>query len=69
VFGERVKSARILRGLSQRELAERAGMSRSKLERIESGEVVIIAIADICALITALRADANILLGTKRWEK
>jgi transcriptional regulator with XRE-family HTH domain len=37
-FGERLKLARLRRGLSAELLAQRAGISRQTLTRIESGE-------------------------------
>lgn len=37
-FGEYIKSLRTANGLSQRELAEKAGISNAEISRIETGE-------------------------------
>lgn len=39
-FGEQIRTARMEQGLTQTELAERAGVSRPTVARVEAGEDV-----------------------------
>jgi transcriptional regulator with XRE-family HTH domain len=54
-FGQRLRSARLAAGLTQRELARLAGMDRSALQRTEAGRDVLL--GTIVLLADALGCD------------
>lgn len=55
-MGERVRSIRVDRGLSQEELGERSGLHRTYIGHIERGEVNA-SLLNICKIAGALDAD------------
>lgn len=57
-FGQRIQDVRISASITQRELAERAGVSPSTMERIENGENV--KIENILNVLRALSLLANL---------
>lgn len=61
-FGTRLANARIAKGLSQRELAVKAGMNKNMLGHYEQGrhEPTAHVIASLCRV---LGASADVLLG------
>ena len=56
-MGDRVRSLRVARGLSQEELGERAGLHRTYIGHLERGEVNP-SLLNICKVAGALGADA-----------
>ncbi|ASN72035.1 hypothetical protein 7S2_42 [uncultured Caudovirales phage] len=60
-IGGEIRALRGRRGMSQTELRERAGFSRSTMRRIESGERDV-EIAELMAIATALGVTAGSLL-------
>lgn len=62
-FGDRLKAAREARGLTQAELAERAGMAAVHVSHLETGVKPNPAVPTLVRLATALRCSADYLLG------
>jgi transcriptional regulator with XRE-family HTH domain len=65
-FGARVRAARLRAGLSQEELAHRAGLDRTYVSGVERGRRNI-SLANICRVAAALDIDPAVLverLGT-----
>src|SRR5438045_5430507 len=62
-FGRLVKLARIKRGWRQQDLAERAGVSRSVLSRIERGHIAETSLGTVRAI--AQRLDLRIELNAR----
>lgn len=60
---ERMKSRRIELGLSFQGLAERTGMSKSTLQRYESGNIKNVPLKQLSTLATGLRTTPEWLLG------
>lgn len=58
-FGEKVRSARIAIGITQRELAERTGISLRTIQNYESGERMPMQREYYTFLAQALRVDVN----------
>lgn len=63
-FGENIKYARLRRELSSEQVAERAGISRSTLIKIEKGDEGV-AIGYYFRVLAVLRLDKDILLVAK----
>lgn len=64
-LGERIKQARIKKGLSQTELGEKCGVTPSMISFIESGEKIpSVAVLKIMAI--ELDTTADYLLGIER---
>lgn len=64
-IGQRVKALRLLAGLDQGELAERAGIQRTHLTRIESGKYDV-AISTVQFIAEALGMTVDIVDGRLR---
>ena len=62
-FGERILLRRRRRGLTQRELAQAAGMNANTLARVERGEVKDLAGQLVAGLARALGCTSDYLLG------
>ena len=62
-FGARVRELRVLAGLTQEDLAERCGLFRTYMSRIETGKANP-TLTLIHALATSLRVPAKALLDT-----
>lgn len=60
-MGERVRTLRLARGLSQEELGERSGLHRTYIGHLERGEVNA-SLLNICKVAGALGADAGELI-------
>ena len=60
---ERMKSRRNELGMSYQALAERTGLSKSTLQRFESGKIKNIPLAQLQTLATGLRTTPEWLLG------
>ena len=67
LFGERVKEARALKGLTQLELAKAINGAQPVVSRIESGRNAssISSIYTLWLVVSALDVSADFLLGTK----
>ena len=63
LVGKRIRQARELAGLTQEQLAERIGVSRTAVVRWESGETDP-TIDHLIEMTTVLRVSADYLLGT-----
>jgi transcriptional regulator with XRE-family HTH domain len=63
-FGEHIRRLREDRGLSQAELGRRAGLGRSHILRIESGERRKLQASTIMRLAKALKVGALTLMNT-----
>lgn len=61
-YGERVREERKARGMTQDELAEKAGLSRGRLNRIENGQIFDMKFATVVAVLEAL--DLSLRIGT-----
>jgi transcriptional regulator with XRE-family HTH domain len=62
-IGDRLRSVRKRRGLTQRELADAAGVSKSLVEKIEQGERDDIRVETALKLATALRVPTSMILA------
>ena len=67
-IASRIKNARFELGLSQAELAEKAGISRETVSKVESGRRDI-KMSTIAFIIEALNESADYILYGKRTEK
>ena len=63
-FGENIRYARLRRDLSMEQIAERAGISRYTLDRIEKGEEGV-AMGHYFRVLLALGLDNDLLLVAK----
>jgi transcriptional regulator with XRE-family HTH domain len=63
-LGEQVKLARLRRDLSAQQVAERAGISRSTLSRLETGDSGV-ELATLVKALFVLRLEKDILLVAK----
>jgi len=63
-IGSKIKDLRLLKGLTQEELAEQTGLSVRTIQRIESGEVDPRTYT-LTALAQALEVDLEVLTSTK----
>ena len=61
-FGRKLRMMRVLRGLSQQELAERSGLSRNAISSFERAERFPRGVT-IDALVHGLRTDADTMVG------
>ena len=59
-IGRHIRAARKLRGLSQKELALRLGMSRATISQIESGSVQEIGIRRVMRLLDSLGLELRV---------
>lgn len=63
----RLRAARVLRGLTQQGLAERSGVSRSTVRRVEAGQADVT--GDVIRRFSrVLRVSSDTLLGIEPWE-
>ena len=60
-MGQRITALRKLEGISQQELADRAGLTRQHIGRIEKGELVSVAYVTIQAIAEALGMTVDII--------
>ena len=60
-MGQRITALRKLEGISQQELADRAGMTRQHIGRIEKGELVSVAYVTIQHIAEALDMTVDIV--------
>ena len=60
-MGQRIIALRKLEGVSQKELADRAGLTRQHIGRIEKGELVSVAYVTIAAIAEALGMTVDII--------
>lgn len=65
-MGERVRHARILKGMTKVELAEITGISRISIAKIENGETENMSVKTAIALADALEMSLDFLLCGKR---
>ena len=62
IVGKRIRQARVLAGLTQEQLAEKIGVSRTAVVRWEAAETEP-TLEHLLALATSLRVSADYLLG------
>lgn len=62
-IGKKIKDLRSLRGLSQNELAKKAGLRQASLSRLESGDASSLRADNLLKLSAALRVSADYLIG------
>ena len=60
-MGQRITALRKLEGISQQELADRAGLTRQHIGRIEKGELVSVSFVTIQAIAEALGMTVDII--------
>ena len=60
-MGHRITALRKLDGISQQELADRAGLTRQHIGRIEKGELVSVSFVTIQAIAEALGMTVDIV--------
>lgn len=60
-MGQRITALRKLEGISQQELADRAGLTRQHIGRIEKGELVSVAYVTIQQIAEALQMTVDIV--------
>jgi transcriptional regulator with XRE-family HTH domain len=60
-IGQRITALRKLEGISQQELADRAGLTRQHIGRIEKGELVSVAYVTIQQIAEALGMTVDII--------
>ena len=60
-MGQRITSLRKLEGISQQELADRSGLTRQHIGRIEKGELVSVAYVTIQQIAEALGMTVDII--------
>lgn len=60
-IGQRITALRKLEGISQQELADRAGLTRQHIGRIENGELVSVAYVTIQQIAEALGMTVDII--------
>ena len=60
-MGQRITALRKLEGISQQELADRAGLTRQHIGRIEKGELVSVAYVTIQQIAEALCMTVDII--------
>lgn len=60
-MGQRITALRKLEGISQQELADRAGLTRQHIGRIEKGELVSVAYVTIQQIAEALGMTVDIV--------
>ena len=57
IFGQRIRAGRHRMGLSQRQLANRAGVSQSTISRLERGRCIGLAFISLVAICAAMGTD------------
>ena len=65
-MGQRITALRKMAGISQQELADRAGLTRQHIGRIEKGELVSVAYVTIQQIAEALSMTVDIVDGRLR---
>ena len=60
-MGQRITALRKIAGISQQELADRAGLTRQHIGRIENGELVSVAYVTIQQIAEALGMTVDII--------
>ena len=60
-MGQRITALRKMEGISQQELADRAGLTRQHIGKIEKGELVNVANVTIAAIAEALGMTVDIV--------
>jgi len=60
-MGQRITALRKMEGISQQELADRAGLTRQHIGRIEKGELVSVAYVTIQQIAEALGMTVDII--------
>ena len=60
-MGQRITALRKMEGISQQELADRAGLTRQHIGRIEKGELVNVSFVTIQAIAEALGMTVDII--------
>jgi ribosome-binding protein aMBF1 (putative translation factor) len=65
LFGENLRTARLIAGLSQTDLAARSGLSQQYLSKVESGHKNV-TLRTIATLAKAVGRDASVLLRQPR---
>lgn len=68
MVGERIKSARLLLGMTQKELAEIAGISRTSLNRIENKKVPKMKASTAVQIARALNVPMDFLFYDERLQ-
>jgi transcriptional regulator with XRE-family HTH domain len=68
-LGERVLLMRRRRGLTQRELAERAGINKNTISRLEQGDMKDLGGMLVAKIATALQVSTDYLLGMTEQEE
>ena len=64
--GERVRAARKAKGLTQTEVAERAGVSRARLDALENGRPSDIGFNNVVRMLHAVGLELQVVSGTRR---
>jgi HTH-type transcriptional regulator / antitoxin HipB len=64
-MGRRVAASRTLRGWSQKELAEQAGLTQATVARVELGQKHRVALDTLYKIAEALEEDTDYLLGRR----
>ncbi len=64
-LGRRIAAARVMADLTQKELADRAGIAQSALARIERGNRPQLSIGTLYAVAQSLHISTDYLLGLK----
>ena len=60
-MGQRITALRKMEGISQQELADRAGLTRQHIGRIEKGELVSVSFVTIQAIAEAIGMTVDII--------
>ena len=60
-MGQRITALRKMKGISQQELAVRAGLTRQHIGRIENGELINVAYVTIATIAEALGMTVDII--------
>lgn len=61
-FSENMKAARLLKGITQEQLAQKLGVTRQGVQKIESGKHSVL-LETVCRVADALGADVRDLVG------
>jgi transcriptional regulator with XRE-family HTH domain len=64
--GERVRTARKAKGLTQRELAERSGVSRARIDTLENGRPSDIGFGNVVRILNGVGLDLRITSSPRR---
>jgi len=60
-LGERIRTLRKQKGLTQAELAEKAGISRATLSKLENGLIAQISVVTLAEILNALGYELDII--------